>query len=177
MMELSINTLVVLILGILVVGGGIALVGSIIAETEDLLPKIGQAEQKQLVEKLQRGERVVITNNVKQGSYGDYTFGLGFKNSLPQDRNFTVEITPRTIVNRNGDVQYHVTDIDMPAAFYVEEEITLQPGEQHTDLLFNIDIEKGLPRGTYTYEVRVKYDDEGTLKNYADPLQVMITVQ
>lgn len=174
-MELSINTLVVLILGILVVGGGIALVGSIIAETEDLLPRIGEAEQEQLVEKLQRGERVVITDNVKQGTYGDYTFGLGFKNSLPQERNFTVEITPKSIIERDGDVR---SVDDMPAAFYVDEEITLQPGEQHTDVLFNIDIEKGNPRGTYTYEVQIKYkNDNDNLVSYADPLQVMITIQ
>ncbi len=177
MMELSINTLVVLILGILVVGGGIAFITSIISETEPLLLDIQEAQKEQLDEKLQRGERVVITDNVKQGNFGDYTFGLGLQNSLPQEREFQVAIIPKTIVESDGAVLYHNTDIDMPEAFYNDEAITLSPGERTTSKVFNINIEKGLPRGTYSYEILIKYKDDDALVPYSDPLQIMITIK
>lgn len=174
-MELSINTLVVLILGIIIIGGGVAFVGSIIAETEKLLPAIGEAAEREMAEKLAQGERVVITDNAKQGSYGDYTFGLGFKNSFSQERSFRVEIIPKSIIERDGDV---LSADNMPEPFYVEEEIHLQPGEKDTNTIFNIDIEKGLPRGTYTYEVQVLYNEtDSSFGSYANPQLVMITIQ
>lgn len=90
-MELSINMIVVIILGLAMLGVGFSIFYKTYNKTIDVKERVDTQTQEQLNRLLDTGEAVVIPFNSKEASRGDYVdFDIGLSNELGRDANFFI---------------------------------------------------------------------------------------
>ena len=175
-MQLSIESLVVIILGIILLGGGIFFIQTIIGQAERILPDVTGDQEARLAANIASGETIVLLNNNQRGRYGEYVIPVGFINRL-QEHDFYLNVTLRQHINREGDVTPGV-DVEVPAPLYDDSTITLQAGEQVTNIPFLINIPRGSPRGTYEYRVEIQYNETSNgFSVYESPRIARITIE
>lgn len=92
--ELSINMLVVIILGIAMLGVGMSLFYNAFDKTQDLRSNVDSQTQARLNALLDDGSIVVIPQKTIEGKRGEMAeFSLGITNIHPEPKNFTVHVT------------------------------------------------------------------------------------
>ena len=92
--ELSINMLVVIILGIAMLGVGMSLFSSAFSKTQDLRDDVNSQTQLQLNALLDDGSIIVIPQKTLEGERGELAeFSLGITNIHPEPTTFIVHIT------------------------------------------------------------------------------------
>lgn len=160
--ELAINTLVVIILGIVILGGGFAIIKNITDIGSEVLEGVDASTQKQIDTLLARGELLALPTNEVSGPYDSYLFVLGYSNRLPLAYAFEPNITPISVIQKEGTVITYADDPNQFPPAFIEnfnQGVVLNPNEQARSVPFSITFEKGMPQGTYTYKVRVFYND------------------
>ena len=91
--ELAINTVVVLILGVIIVGGGVAMVSVILHEGETIAKEVSQAQMRQLDTLYGQGYLVAVTPKRVDVRAGDTAvFALGAQNILKTPEVFAVNV-------------------------------------------------------------------------------------
>ncbi|MCA9478198.1 MAG: hypothetical protein KC535_03575 [Nanoarchaeota archaeon] len=102
--ELSINMIVVIILGLTLMGVGISIFYQAYNKTVDIKENVDAQTQRQLNDLLDTGEAIVIPINNKEGERGDYVdFDIGISNELGSTKTFFLYVRYDGFVGRNGD--------------------------------------------------------------------------
>lgn len=159
--DLSINTLVVIILGMLILGGGFLLLSQIDSSTRDLLQDVGRTTQQKIDKELVGGNLISIPDNTRTNAkYGIQHFALGFVNKLTETHIFKPEFEFReaftsngTSITIDGDEMLFHRDFDDSTNY-----VTLAANEVVKDIAFSITIPHGSPKGTYVFDVTIFYD-------------------
>ncbi len=162
-MELAIGTLVVMILGIILVGGGILLVKMITDKSVTLNDNLNANVQRQLQDSVLRGQLVAVAPS-SQVSYGakDAIYGVRIVNrDATNDNEYTVQVTHAqdNLAQANWSIVYLNT--------------TKVAANDRKDAMIVVGALRGkqVPSGTYTFIVKIFYEDnDGTgMKIYDAP--------
>ncbi len=161
-MELAIGTLVVMILGVIIVGGGILLIKMITDKSINLNDNLNSDVQRQLQDATLRGQLVGIAPS-SQISYGakDAVFGIRVVNrDFSDEVNFNVNAihAENNLAQNNWSIQFfHSLKV---------------PAHDRKDAMVVVGALKGkqVPAGTYTFIVNITYiDSNGDEKVYDAP--------
>ena len=168
-MQLAVNTIVVLILGIIIVGGGIALFNKIFQEAVVLPDKMGQQMQEQL-------KAILLNSNQKIAVLGDLktvqrkqtaTFPAAFQNELEAPQaDFRIK-DPELVVDPTGGACQVATPPDscpeprvLPGPYTVKR-------YDNWPFFVGVAIPKNAARGQYVYQVTIEGDDGSGYVDYA----------
>jgi len=172
-MELAVNTLVVIILGVIIVGGGIALIYKIVASAEKMPGEIDRRTEQQLFDMLiTSGEKVVVLNNVRTGERKDaVVFPVAIQNLAdgPQTA-FVVDLGsgwPATSVDRNGEEIPDCTNEDScPHAITSDEEYRIDRFKSKAFYVM-VNIPGAAKTGEYAFVVNIYKDSVSDANFYA----------
>lgn len=152
-MEIAINTLVVIILGMVILGMGFVFVRKIIDTGIDLSGDVDD----QLMESMRQtqfadGRQVAILNPQAIVKAGDSEmFLLGFVNKLGSVQTFKVKVAYSTSSPVNGNLN----GVDpMKGVLFLDLDYTLDPNDEEFMWIL-IEPQKGWPRGQYLFDVFV----------------------
>ncbi|MGE0792771.1 MAG: hypothetical protein AB7V77_01165 [Candidatus Woesearchaeota archaeon] len=166
-MELSINMVVVLILGLIILGGGLSIFFNSFPKVTELQTKVNEENQRKLEVLLDNGGTVVVAMPTKEGERGEYVdFSLGINNELNNKHDFFVDIKyntttaigfapPNDLFEENCDNQK-----ECGAILYMDETYSLENNE-HIYVPIRIVLPKTLKKGQYLFDLDVCYDKEG----------------
>lgn len=171
--QLSINMLVVIILGVVLLGMGIMLVTSMVDKGQSYSDEVDQ----QLMDQLRKsqfsdGRLVAVLSPQKEVSSGDTAyFVLGFRNNEDQPRNFRVVVDfnkDSSPVSSEPEWASSMEPSAADAAIYHDQKVSLEP---NSDSFARIAIAppKDLTSGQYFYDVYVCYD--GSVSSYPEDSQ------
>ena len=179
-MQLSIDTLVVVILGIVILGGGIFFIQNIISEAGSIIDDVGEREQTRISSELARGQTFVVLDNARSGGYGDHMFALGFINRLHNVHEFKVNIELQQIILQDeiltkGEPRFNA----IPEPLYDDSIQRLAPSESITNFPVAIIIPRGSPRATYEYQVEILHNltDNPPTERYDSPRIIRVTIR
>jgi len=153
-MELAVNTLVVLILGMLIVGGGIALVYNIYDAGVKLPEEVGKRTEARLFDMLLNGDqRIAVLDNVQTIARGKTaTFAVAIQNELEgQTSTFKVvdikQVTPdpRTCTQQS-----------CPEALMLGTTYTV-PRYENKAFYVGVNVPKSAPSGEYVFMIKVNH--------------------
>jgi hypothetical protein len=148
--ELAISTLVVMILGVLVVGGGIALLAKIMMASEDLNADLPTRHLDELRERLTEGQLVAtVPSNQKVVAGEAVTFGLAVKNAL-DTKTFTIDIKGKD--ENDADVTFGTGATQWSKVLFTD--LTIEGGQEAIAKIIVVP-GKNVPQGTYTFIVKV----------------------
>ncbi len=159
-MELAVNTLVVIILGVVIVGGGILLISKIVAKASSVVPEVNDQTQQALFNVLLNSkQRIAALDNVQTAARNSYArFALAFQNQQAgQESTFTVAVdaTPESYPNtapNNADCG--ASPQNCPNATALPGPYKLpRYGSQAFYVLVNVP--RSAPTGEYTFSVEV----------------------
>jgi len=150
-MELAVNTLVVLILGIVIVGGGLALINSIYHKAVKLPDQVSQQTQEQLFSMLLNGDqRIAVLNNVQKVKRGKTaTFPIAIQNDL-EGTEATFKVKDMTKI---GGPDCTV-GTDCPTGIYLKNEMTIKR-YNHKAFYVGVQVPKSAKSGEYVFMVNV----------------------
>lgn len=161
-MEIAINTLVVMILGILIVGGGMVLVAKISSGGAGIADEISKDQERGLAALLNEGQLVAAypsAQTVPAGETRTYAIGVFTPGAA---ENFTITVASGDINPSQWKVNY------LP-------KLATKPGKSATALI-TVMPTRSVPKGEYTFIVTVKYDD-ATADTYDSPRFFTVKVQ
>ncbi|MFP4524220.1 MAG: hypothetical protein ACLFO2_02835 [Candidatus Woesearchaeota archaeon] len=156
--QLSVNMLVVIILGIVLLGMGITLVTKMVGQGQEYTEKV----DRQLMDQLRKsqfsdGRLVAVLSSQQRASAGEFVeFLVGFRNNEDQSRDFEVVVEfneDSSPVNLDSDEADAASD----ALRYLSEGEELAPNED-SFMWVGVAVPGGLPAGDYFYDVYVCYD-------------------
>jgi len=180
--ELSVNMIVVMVLGITILGIGISIFYNAFNKTIEMRENVDSQNQRQLEALLDDGSPVVLPFSSKEGERGSYVdFNVGINNELLDEFDFKV----------NVEYSYSTANPDLAVIFenerdcdsqcgplYNENPFTLQHNEHKYFPIRIIIPKKGVPSGQYFFNVDVVYDDdEGTETPYGSKQVISILVK
>ena len=103
---LSINTLVVIIISLVILGLGVSLLYQFIADAEDIKGQLDRKTEEELERLLvSQGQRVALplhTANIYRGE--SHSFGIGILNTLENNENFRLIITFSGAYDENQNI-------------------------------------------------------------------------
>lgn len=162
-MQLAVNTLVVLILGIVILGMGMALVYTIYDKSVAMAEEVpAQTEKRLFSVLLSSKQRIAVLNNVRDVERGDAVlFPVAIQNEIEQEsEQFLIEMGDTvTATTKQGD------SIDCADPSVTCPEPIVLPGpyevERFKSKAFNVfvDVPKPTLPGEYTYRVKVYQGD------------------
>jgi len=164
-MELAVNTRVVIILGVIIVGGGITLVYKIYDASKDLPSEVSKQTEQQLFNVLlNSNRRIAVLDNQKtiERKESD-VFAVAFRNELDATTTtFTVDVDGAPSVKPDGACT--VPD-ECPSASTVEMSYALKRYESKAFLIL-VDVPAGAESGQYVFTVNVYEGDISQNKLY-----------
>lgn len=179
-MQLSIETLVVIILGTVLLLGGFFIIQEISGVAQTTLKVVDQGTQRHINQLLENGDSIAVAESTKIGRYGSYSFAFGIRNNLPQAHTFKPLVEPVQVIRKDGTILLPndaVFEDGMPEAFIssYQNGIALEYQEAYTNIPFAITVKKGLPQGTYEYQIKVLYDgqDDALLDDQYDQTRIV----
>jgi hypothetical protein len=161
-MELPINFLVMLILGLVMFGAAITIVYKIYFSTNDLQKQLDSQTKKQIESELRKGsgEKVMFGLTTKEIKRGDNdVFGIGIRNDKAAETDFYVTVSCTYAYKPDG-----VTPICSPTGLACSgvcgtwgtgplDKITILPKEVKVDGIYVI-VPKTAEYGTYYFDVQ-----------------------
>lgn len=166
-MEIAINTVVVMILGVIIVGGGIVMVTKLLGGGEDAITELSTQQKNALERMMASGQLVALSpqNQVSLNGKG-VSFGIGIDNRLGANTAFAIVVKPSGD-NPSGVVNLSVlvlSSLAIPANARDTAVVAVQKTRGTT-----------VPPGTYTFIVNVTY---GTPAQVYDSVRFFtVTVQ
>ena len=169
--ELSINTLITIILGIVIVGGGIAVIASFIGKANELPGQVDAQTQTALRNAIRNGEDkiVAIPQTVKTQRKKTALYGIGVVNQGASGTSFkissvTLEVGPDTC----SVLSAQQAPADCPQPNYLDSDFTI-PNYETKTFYVGLDVPSTAPPGQYIYRVHIDQDsnvDYATKKIY-----------
>ena len=162
--ELSMNTLVIIIISLVILGSGVALLYKFIGsatDTKNLLDEKTNTELEHLL--VDQGKQVALPLHVATLSGGDsHLFGIGILNS---DANlygteFTININLNKFVDKNNEDK---TTLEIQKTAYgwllfTPDVLKIKENENTKESIL-VDIPADAPKGQYIYDVTIKAKD------------------
>ena len=172
--QLSVNVLVVIILGIVLLVLGITLVTNMVSQGQEYTQKVDQQLMDQLRQsQFSDGRLVAVLSPQKRVSPGEHVeFLLGFRNNEDDTHGFRVVVKFNEDSSPVGDALGSTQEQKArEAVLYFDGEQTLPPNEEHFQWI-RVTPPSGLPSGEYFYDVYVcytgtAYDEHDTCKSLA----------
>jgi len=157
-LQLSINSLVVIIISLVILSAGIVLLRNFFAGTAEIKAKLDSQTESKIAGLLAEGEPVAVPVNRKTIQAGEHsTFGLGILNIIqdtPQS-GFNVDVVFTNAYDRTNTI---ITAIDgQEWLLYDEEGFTMQSNEQKIIPIL-IRVSKDAVPGSYIFTVTVTAD-------------------
>lgn len=174
-MELSINFIVMLVMGIAVFSGGLLFAQKFFAHAENVKGSLDSQTEKQIEKLLDSGSPVVIPISQKEIKRNKFdTFGVGVLAQFNGEYRMTVE--------PNGAFKKDKTQITLDTSTWLNMPKDMQVLEKNEKgkFLVGVNVPKEAERGTYMFKVTVSYRDPNDALNnmdeYDNPIQFFVTV-
>lgn len=161
---LSVELLVIIILGLAILGAGIAFLYQLLGGASDLKYELDTRTQQELERLLvDQGKQVALPRHTATILPGEsHVFGLGILNTGGVGELFTISVQLSKALEENEAVAYDDSDVPNEALrtaaeswlLYNTEELHLAEHEHRTEGIF-VDIPNDAPKGTYIYDVEV----------------------
>ena len=146
--ELSINTLVVIILGIAIIAGGIVLISKLTGGSEKVASDLTSEQRSQLQNMMREGQLVAFYPASRTISAGkSTTFGVAIKNNLPYTATFTVDDGLAVQDEVGGDAKAFFSFVIVPPV--------IEAGAQK-EVLMLVTPAANTPVGAYTVILTIK---------------------
>ena len=159
--SLSINTLVIIIISLVILGGGVTLLYKFVGQADEVKGELDRQTDEQLERLLQdQGKQVALplsTATIPAGK--SHVFGLGILNTDPE-QDFKIDIHATKVAGVEG------SDITTPEILneadtwllYFEDQVITIPeyGVNKQGIL--VDVSKTATKGTYVFNVKVYKD-------------------
>lgn len=147
-MQLAINTLVVIILGLVIMGGGIALVYNIVDTVDDVPTQVNDQIRRELEARLIGSEKIAVLENVRAIDRGDSTvYYVGVQNIL-NVANETFVVQPPELL------QPESCPSTCPEVETLQAPFTLDRFESQTFIVLAT-VENSVAPGEYQYNIDV----------------------
>ena len=171
--ELSVNFLVIIILGIVILAGGITLIYKVFAGSTQLTDRVSDQQAAELDRIMSQGQLVATATTTKTIKRGDFDiFAIGINNEIGEDMDFYVRLNT-TVPN------------DLGASFSIAGGKTLlNPGpltiknNAYEHIGIGISVPKNVSRGTYILGVNVCNSTIGPADcdQYGSPKRLYVVV-
>ncbi len=154
--ELAINTVVVLILGIIIVGGGIAMVWKLVDGGGDLAADVTSSQHARLAELYGDGQLVAVAPQSIEVRAGDRgSVAVGVRSILNDPETFTIQVTG---TGPDGLEVPIGTQVGSWRLGYFED-LEVRPDERAEAAIAILPPENA-PQGTYTFIVKIVRADQ-----------------
>lgn len=163
--ELAINTLVIMILGLVILIAGTSIFFKAYNKTVEMSEEVDSQTQKRLADLLNDGSSVVVPITSKEAERGKRVdFNLGVNNELLRDATFKVEVeymdsTGNDVLDKQN-CDWENEDWGKCGPFYIKELFELRNNEQKF-LPIGIIVPKEASKGQYIFGLDVLVLDEG----------------
>ena len=160
--ELSINTLVVIIISLVVLASGITLLYKFIGGAEDIKSQLDEKTQQELERLLtDQGKQVALplhTATLYPGQ--DHVFGIGFRNVDKVPHEFKLSVSLSKYVTTEGTIEASVTsDAVQSWLLYDSGPFSLAPDEHHQEGIYTT-LPDEARKGEYIFNAQVLADDQ-----------------
>ncbi len=148
---LSVDTIVIIIIGLVILSAGITLLYKFVGGAEDIKTQLDQRTSAEIERLLIDGKQQVVLPlhraTILRGE--SHVFGLGILNIETGRQNFFLEVTssshPDLIINN--------------WLLYDSEAISIDENDFHKESIF-VSVPIDAPAGTYIFDAKVRYADE-----------------
>ena len=171
--ELSVNTLVVVIISLVILAGGITLLYKFIAGAEEIKADLDARTTEKLERLLvQQGKKVALPLHVADVERGKtHVFGLGILNALEAQQGFFIEIQLRKYVNELGqEVSVAPAAIEQ-WVLYNTGEILIEVNDNHKESIL-VSVPRDAAKGQYIFTALVTT----TAGSYGNPQTFVVNV-
>ncbi|MFC1742187.1 hypothetical protein ACFL3V_06645 [Nanoarchaeota archaeon] len=180
--ELSINFIVMLILGTAVFIGGLVFASKFFSHAENVRGNLDSQTEKQIEKLLDSGSPVVIPISQKEifrNKFG--TFGVGVLARETGD--YTIRVTFKKAFNPETKQDIIVDGVRVNAQSWLDDSTSTQTRNlkknEKSKFLVGVAVPKGAKKGTYLFDVSSEYRSlDGTEidPEYDDPIQFIVRV-
>jgi hypothetical protein len=154
---LSINTLVVVIISIVVLGLGVSMLYRFLGDAGDIQDTLDSRTENEIERLLtNQGKMVAVPFHIKQVERGDsVVYGVGILNPGGEDssENYYVTVEPRDFVNSEGDLAEMNLDVSS-WLLYNTDPIKVEEGDFVKELL-SVGVPKDAATGEYIFNLKV----------------------
>jgi len=174
---LSINTLVVVIISLVILGSGITMLYKFIGGAEDIKGQLDSKTNEELERLLvNQGERVALPlNSVTIPKDNSHVFGMGILNIEEVEANFKIDVRISKFVDSNGNIldlsPGEEADV-LEWALYNNEPMTIAENEYQKESIM-ITVPNTASEGQYIFKAQVFKDDE----SYGNIQKFYVTVK
>lgn len=166
-LELSINTLVIIIISLVILGAGISLMYQFISGAESIKASLDAKTEAELERLLvNQGERVALPLHVAEIERGDsHVFGIGILNVLGENEEFVIKVNLKKVIDENEkDITSTIKKSAVEAwLMYVAEPIFIADGAHHSEPIL-VNVPDDAVKGQYVFAAiveRISGDDYG----------------
>ncbi|MBI2669327.1 hypothetical protein HYX14_05795 [Candidatus Woesearchaeota archaeon] len=170
--ELSINTLVIIIISLVILGSGVAFLYQLGGGATDIKTKLDQQTQEELERLLvDQGKQVALPLHVADVSRGEsHAFGLGILNIGGKGDQFRIKVTPSKAADEQGN---EIKGVDAGAwLLYNEEPMTILKNEHRKESIL-VSVPQDARRGMYIFTAKVLVGDDP----YGNPQKFTVNVK
>ncbi len=160
--ELSMNTLVIIIISLVVLAGGITLLYKFISGAEDIKSQLDQKTAQELERLLvDQGKQVALPLHAAELYPGQqHVFGIGFRNVDAAAHQFTLRVSLSRYVTPEGSTDETIVDSDVQNwLLYDAGPFTLPPEESHQEGIY-VSIPNEAKKGEYIFNAQVLADEQ-----------------
>lgn len=154
---LAINTIVIVVISIVILGAGIALMRNMVGGAEDIKAQLDRQTEAELENLLiDQGKKVALPLHTATIEAGEsHVFGLGILNIVEEAyvEEFTINVEFSSYLNNEGDPS-SVTIDPLEWVLYDTGPIAVSLSEHHSEVIL-VDLPENAPKGTYIYNVKV----------------------
>ncbi|MDP3639648.1 MAG: hypothetical protein Q8R53_00400 [Nanoarchaeota archaeon] len=161
---LSVELLVIIILGLVILGAGITFLYQLLGGASELKAELDTRTQQELERLLvDQGKQVALPRHTATILPGEsHVFGLGILNTGSRGETFTLTVLLSKALDENEAVAYDDPDVPNEALrtasenwlLYNTAELRIAENEHRTEGIL-VDIPNDAPKGTYIYDVKV----------------------
>ena len=175
--ELSINFIVMLILGIASFAGGMMFLGKFFGHAQEMRSSLDSQTERQIEKLLDSGSPVVLPISSKEILRNEFgTFGLGVMAKFRGT--YTITVTQGDAFAKDKQrITWNIDDWNIQPA--KSQSKVLEKNEKGK-FLIGMTVPRSASKGTYIFIVTTKYDDPTTPANsiaeYDNPLQMIVQV-
>ena len=176
---LSINTLVIVIISMVILGGGITMMYKFISGAEDTKNQLDAKTDAELERLLvDQGKPVALPLHVATVEAGEtHVFGLGILNIKQTTDDFNIEVTIAKIVDKEQnnliDADASLLETANSYLLYNTESVTIKQNGHHKESIL-VDLPEDAKKGQYIYKARVKDKDS---KLHGNPQTFYVNVK
>ena len=174
---LSINTLVVVIISLVILGSGITMLYKFIGGAEDIKGQLDSKTNEELERLLvNQGERVALPlNSVTIPKDEGHVFGIGILN-IAEKADFTVVVGLSKFINANGEIveinPSKETEI-LEWLLYNSEPITLGENEHYKESIM-VNVPNTATEGQYIFKAQIMMNE---VESYGNIQKFYVTVK